>query len=59
MRALEIQGQEEEEEKKGVKQKMLHLADLMQYEDDFDDTIVPTYNTNKKKDRFESDSSDD
>jgi len=37
MRAMEQQREEETANEKELKQKMLHLANMMQYEDDFDD----------------------
>lgn len=37
LRAIESQKEEEEAEDQEHKKKMLHLASLMQYEDDFDD----------------------
>lgn len=37
MKAVEQQKRQEEEDSKDVRKKMLHLASIMQYEDDFDD----------------------
>ncbi len=37
MKALELQKEQEDADSKDAKQKMLHLANMMQYEDDFDD----------------------
>jgi len=37
MRALEQQKEQEAADSKELKKKMLHLAAMMQYEDDFDD----------------------
>lgn len=37
MRAMEQEKEQENADSKDLKKKMLHLASMMQYEDDFDD----------------------
>ena len=37
MKAMEQQKEEEDKDEKQLKRKMLYLAGIMQYEDDFDD----------------------
>ena len=47
LKAMELQKELEAEEDKDVKRKMLHLASIMQYEDDFDDQNFYAANKNR------------
>lgn len=61
IKALDLKNEEDEKDKHDLKAKMLHLADMMQYEDDYDDgglTFAPNKNLNKRQ-RDDSSSSED
>ncbi len=51
IKALELQKLEEADQDKEVKQKMLYLANIMQYEDDFDDQNFYAANHNRGNQR--------
>lgn len=44
---MELQKELEAEDEKEIKRKMLHLASIMEYEDDFDDQNFYTANKNR------------
>jgi hypothetical protein len=58
MKAIELQKQQEAEDEAEVRKKMLHLANIMQYEDDFDDQNFYS-NKNRKQLAKQADSSDE
>ena len=51
LRAIELQKEQEAEGEKDLKKKMLHLASIMQYEDDFDDQNFYGSNRNRLNQR--------
>lgn len=59
MKALEIQEEEEKQGDRELKNKMLYLANIMQYEDDFDDQNFYVNKNRKRKETEGSSSSDE
>ena len=59
LKAMELQKQEEADQDKELKKKMLHLANIMQYEDDFDDQNFYAANRNRANQRSKAYDGDD